>query len=118
LIHQQLKEEIEMKIQTKHVVELTIEDIIRLVRDDQEITGDIEIKIIDKVVDTNNGEWIDVPTDWNYTFCPSDSISNFDKIEVQYRRGTVEEIEHAGDLTVGWVQENHEWDVVKFRKIN
>lgn len=42
-----------MKIKSKHVIDLTIADIIRMVKVDQDLDGEIEINIIDETEDEN-----------------------------------------------------------------
>lgn len=69
-----------MKIETNHVVEMTLAEITNLVKSAHNLDGNIVLKIVDQVEvapdeqlsDFDKGLWVDVPPDWRLTRCPQD----------------------------------------------
>ena len=105
-------------------VTLTMNEVIALVRyqygfhDDDNIQVEIEgFGEVDAVstVSTDTDGWINVPADWSKPYPPS-TVNGCYKLEVSLRDGTL--LQGPPDNWISsWVQENDQYDIVKFRKI-
>lgn len=97
---------------------LTIQDVIMLVRKEYQLP-DVQVEI-EGFVEVNTYSvadgWIDVPSDWSTPSAPP-TVSGCYKIEVCLRDGTVVQ-GHPDYWVTSWVQENNQYDIVKFRKVN
>ena len=100
---------------------LTIDDVIMLVREEYELPDDVQVEIegfgeVD-TTDNNADGWINVPSDWNKDYPTPEAIQYFN-IMVQLRNGEITGADKPSAWSVGWVQENNPYDIVKFRKAN
>ena len=110
-------------------ITLTMNEVIALVRnqyrfhDDDNIQIQIEIEGFGEVdavstvstVSTDTDGWISVPADWSKPYPPS-TVNGCYKLEVSLRDGTL--FQGPPDNWIAfWVQENDQYDIVKFRKI-
>jgi hypothetical protein len=111
-----------MKIETNHVVEMTLAEITNLVKSAHNLDGNIVLKIVDQVEvapdeqlsDFDKGLWVDVPPDWNLPECPHD-FDHSTMIDIQLRNGECDYGEPSF-WTKNWQQDDHPFDIVCYRR--
>lgn len=111
-----------MKIETKatNTVSISIEEIKELIRKEYVLIGDINLIIKDSDVAPNTGVkekdgWFYVPEDWNEDQCPHVNLDK-EPIDVILRNGSMDSLGRAQDATLCWIQENCDYDIIKYRK--
>ena len=98
-------------------------EVITLVRyqygfhDDDNIQVEIEGFGEVATTDNNTDGWISVPSDWNKDYPTPEALECFN-IVAQLRNGEITEADHPSAWSFSWVQENNQYDIVKFRKAN
>lgn len=99
-----------MNISTEYKISLTQEELNRIVA--AHCGFPLDSKIVLTVVPID-GEWIDVPPDWKYDYCPSE-YSDGTKIDIMLRDGTIEDCGSNGYHDC-WVQDQNSWNIIKYR---
>jgi hypothetical protein len=102
-----------MKITSTHIVEISYQQIIDLVKQAYNLEGKIELIISDKAYTNTDNVWIHVPTDWNHYFPPLFEVPDA-RIEVKYRNGT-NEFGAVDNWACSWAQTDDEYDIVAYR---
>ena len=111
-----------MKIETNHVVEVTIAEITNLVKSAHNLDGNIVLKIVDQVEvapdeqlsDFDKGLWVDVPPEWNHPRCPLD-FDHSTVIDIQLRNGKYARGK-TSKWTGSWRQNGSPYNIVCYRK--
>lgn len=72
-----------------------------------------KVSSVEQATEDSNA-WIDVPKYWSKPYCPT-NINKGSLIDVGFRCGKENHSVSSLDYQDSWLQENCEWDIVKYR---
>lgn len=98
-----------------HKIELTEQELHVIIRKHFgiDVSHDLEVNLVDKQEQPVNGEWIDVPPNWQEYRCPTEFPVDT-QIDVMFFDGVVRTVD-CHDYKQNWCQEAKSWSIVKYR---
>lgn len=112
-----------MKIDSKTVVtvDITVDELKQLaqwaLKKQSIVSNDAEVEFtISQDVKKTEGQWTEVPPDWQQLHCPDPNIDYRAILEIELRDGT-RYIDHAYEWSSCWFQGNRTSDIVRYRAV-